>query len=196
MTTQAGSEDPAVKRGDDAGILITFRESPGAVKALLVGLFVNKLGQFIQVFLVLFLTNRGFTAVQAGAALSAYGAGSVLGLVVGGTLTDSLGVRRALRGINFLRTRANQRGGTARVNSRPSRSPLGRLGLGRDRREYFSAASAAPFRHAGFFAEQLGHHRARRDPARDHIAVLAVICKYIIVRRQCRHEAHDRRLFA
>ncbi len=95
MTTQAGSEDPAVKRGDDAGILITFRESPGAVKALLVGLFVNKLGQFIQVFLVLFLTNRGFTAVQSGAALSAYGAGSVLGLAVGGPLTDSLGVRRA-----------------------------------------------------------------------------------------------------
>ncbi len=95
MTKQAANEDPAVKRGDDAGILVTFRESPGAVKALLVGLFVNKLGQFIQVFLVLFLTNRGFTAVQAGAALSAYGAGSVLGLVVGGSLTDSLGVRRA-----------------------------------------------------------------------------------------------------
>jgi MFS family permease len=97
MTAQSAGPDPdpVAGRGDDAGILITLRESPPAVKALLAGLFVNKMGQFIQVFLVLFMTNRGFTAVQAGAALSAYGIGSVLGLVVGGALTDGLGARRA-----------------------------------------------------------------------------------------------------
>jgi MFS family permease len=83
------------KQGDDAGILVTLRESPVAVKALLAGILVNKLGAFLQVFLVLFLTHQGFSAVQAGAALSVYGAGAVTGVLIGGTLTDRLGPRRA-----------------------------------------------------------------------------------------------------
>jgi MFS family permease len=83
------------KERDDAGIWITLRESPPAVKALLAGVFVNRLGGFLQIFLVLFLTDRGFSAVQAGTALSIYGAGAVLGLVIGGALSDRLGPRRA-----------------------------------------------------------------------------------------------------
>jgi MFS family permease len=62
---------------------------------MLAGVFVNKLGAFIQVFLVLFLTHRGFTVVQAGLALSADGAGAVLGVLIGGSLSDRLGPRRA-----------------------------------------------------------------------------------------------------
>lgn len=85
----------AVKTGQDAGIWITLRESPPAVKALLAGVFVNKLGAFLQIFLVLFLTKRGYTEVQAGIALSAYGAGAVLGVLTGGALSDRLGPRRA-----------------------------------------------------------------------------------------------------
>ena len=85
----------AVKAGQDAGIWITLRESPPAVKALLAGVFVNKLGAFLQIFLVLFLTKRGYTEVQAGIALSAYGAGAVLGVLTGGALSDRLGPRRA-----------------------------------------------------------------------------------------------------
>jgi MFS family permease len=96
---EAPPGDSTVKAGGKAasaaGILVTLRESPPAVKALLAGIFINQMGQFIQIFLVLFMTTRGFTVVQAGVALSAYGAGQVLGLVVGGALSDTLGVRRA-----------------------------------------------------------------------------------------------------
>jgi MFS family permease len=78
----------------DAGILITFRESPPAVKAILVGMLVNRLGTFLTVYLVLFLTHRGFTEVQAGTALGAFGFGGVVGILVGTVLADWLGARR------------------------------------------------------------------------------------------------------
>jgi MFS family permease len=79
--------------GADAGILATWRESPPAAKALLAGIFVNRLGAFLQVFLVLFLTTRGFSPVQAGTALAVFTIGAVLGGIVGGTLTDRIGPR-------------------------------------------------------------------------------------------------------
>ncbi|HEY4572193.1 MAG TPA: MFS transporter [Kribbella sp.] len=82
---------------ESAGILVTIREAPVPVKALLVGVFVNKLGWFLQVFLVLFLTtSKGFTPVQAGTALGVYGAGSVVGLIIGGSLSDRVGPRAAV----------------------------------------------------------------------------------------------------
>lgn len=94
MTTTSG--DAGGKPGGGAGILVTIRESPLAVKAMLAGVFVNKLGAFIQVFLVLFLTRHvGFSVVQAGGALSADGAGAVLGILAGGVMSDWLGPRRA-----------------------------------------------------------------------------------------------------
>ena len=91
-----GAQGSKSGRRDDAGILITLRESPLPVKAMLLGVFVNRLGTFIQTFLVLFLTNRGISVVQAGIALSAYGAGAVLGVLVGGSISDRLGPRRAI----------------------------------------------------------------------------------------------------
>lgn len=81
---------------EDAGILVTLRAAPVAARALLAGIFVNKLGAFIQVFLVLFLTGRGFGAVAAGVALGLYGAGSVLGVLAGGMLSDRLGPRTTI----------------------------------------------------------------------------------------------------
>jgi MFS family permease len=75
------------------GVLVTWRESPRAVKAVLFGIFVNRLGGFLQVFLVLFLTHRGFSDVQAGLALGAYGAGSVVGVLFGGAISDRVGPR-------------------------------------------------------------------------------------------------------
>ena len=80
----------------EAGVLATMRATTPAVRALLAGVFVNKLGAFIQVFLVLFLTTRGFSGVQAGIALGGYGAGSVLGVLAGGALADRLGPRRTI----------------------------------------------------------------------------------------------------
>ncbi|WP_204033511.1 MFS transporter [Micromonospora qiuiae] len=77
----------------NAGILRTYAESPFAVKAVLLGVLVNKLGAFLQVFLVLFMTTRGFTDVQGGIALGVYGVGSVLGVLLGGSFTDRFGAR-------------------------------------------------------------------------------------------------------
>jgi MFS family permease len=82
---------------ESTGIWATIREAPAPVKALLVGVFVNKLGWFLQVFLVLFLTtSKGFTDVQAGTALGIYGGGSVIGLIIGGSLSDKVGPRAAV----------------------------------------------------------------------------------------------------
>lgn len=81
------------KRSDDAGILLTWRESPLAAKAMLAGVVVNRLGAFLQVFLVLFLIDRGFTPVQSGVALGLYTTGAVLGVLIGGSMTDRLGAR-------------------------------------------------------------------------------------------------------
>ncbi|TCC66148.1 MFS transporter [Kribbella pittospori] len=82
---------------ESTGIWETIRDAPVPVKALLVGVFVNKLGWFLQVFLVLFLTtSKGFTPVQAGTALGVYGGGSVIGLIIGGSLSDRVGPRAAV----------------------------------------------------------------------------------------------------
>ncbi|MEU0096414.1 MFS transporter [Kribbella sp. NPDC006257] len=82
---------------ESTGIWATIREAPAPVKALLVGVFVNKLGWFLQVFLVLFLTtSKGFSDVQAGTALGIYGGGSVIGLIIGGSLSDKVGPRAAV----------------------------------------------------------------------------------------------------
>jgi len=72
-----------------------LREAPAPVKAVLAGVLVNRLGSFFQTFLVLFLTQRGLTGVQAGVALGCYGAGSLAGVLLGGTLADRLGPRVA-----------------------------------------------------------------------------------------------------
>ena len=82
---------------ESTGVWATIKDAPLPVKALLVGVFVNKLGWFLQVFLVLFLTtSKGFTDVQAGTALGIYGAGSVVGLIIGGSLSDKVGPRAAV----------------------------------------------------------------------------------------------------
>lgn len=78
-----------------AGVWRTFADSPLAVKAVLGGIFVNRLGGFLNIFLVLFLTSQHYTDSQATVALGLYGAGSVVGLLVGGTLADRLGARNS-----------------------------------------------------------------------------------------------------
>jgi MFS family permease len=77
------------------GVLGTWRETSRQTKALLAGVFVSKLAGFIQIFLVLFLTHRGFSAGQAGLALGLYGAGAVVGTLAGGGLSDRLTARTA-----------------------------------------------------------------------------------------------------
>jgi MFS family permease len=77
------------------GIWVTFRDSPLAVKAVLGGVFVNKIGGFLNIFLVLFMTAQGYTAAQAATALGCYGAGAVFGVLAGGTMSDRLGARNS-----------------------------------------------------------------------------------------------------
>jgi MFS family permease len=77
------------------GAIATWRQTSITSKALLFGVFVNRLGAFLQIFMVLFLTHRGFTAGQAGFALGVYGAGTVLGSFAGGWLSDRLSPRAA-----------------------------------------------------------------------------------------------------
>jgi predicted MFS family arabinose efflux permease len=81
-----------------AKVLQTWRESSRTVKALVAGMFVHRLGGFLQVFVVLYLTHRGYSATEAGTALGAYGAGSILGVLTGGWLCDRFGARPTILG--------------------------------------------------------------------------------------------------
>ncbi|MGT2531132.1 MFS transporter [Streptomyces nojiriensis] len=86
-------------RTDDAeaaGVVLTWREAPLPVKAVIAGIMVNRLGGFLQVFLVLYLVAGGYPAVQAGFALAAHGAGAVAGILLGGWLVGRIGVRASI----------------------------------------------------------------------------------------------------
>jgi MFS family permease len=57
------------------------------------GTFVNRYGTFVMPFLVIYLTRQGYSAAQAGLAISAYGAGHLLASLLGGHLADRIGRR-------------------------------------------------------------------------------------------------------
>lgn len=76
-------------------VLRTLREAPLGVKAILAGVFVNRLSGFMNIFLVLFLTSRGYSPAEASLALGGYGAGALLGVFLGGSLAERLGARNA-----------------------------------------------------------------------------------------------------
>ncbi len=69
---------------------------PPAAWVLFAGTFVNRFGGFVLVFLVLYLRQRGYSAAEAGLALSAYGAGSLAASAAGGHLADRIGRRNAI----------------------------------------------------------------------------------------------------
>jgi len=89
--TPAAGDQPA----QHLGVLATWRQTPVPARALLAGVFVNRLAGFLQIFLVLFLTDKGFSPGQAGLALGVYGAGAVGGTIIGGYLSDRLSARTA-----------------------------------------------------------------------------------------------------
>lgn len=72
------------ERRQQVTIISTWRESPLAVKTLLAGVFVNRLSGFLNIFLVLYLTSKGHSAEAAALALGAYGAGAMVGVLIGG----------------------------------------------------------------------------------------------------------------
>ncbi|MEU8199125.1 MFS transporter [Microbispora amethystogenes] len=87
----------APPQGDErAGVLRTLRELPPPVLALLCGTAVNRMGSFVSLFLVLYVTGLGFRPAEAGGALTAFGLGSIAGVVAGGAATDRFGARNVI----------------------------------------------------------------------------------------------------
>jgi MFS family permease len=77
-------------------LLRALRGLPRPAIVLLTGVAVNRMGSLLQIFLVLYLTDGGFSPVQAGAVLGCYGFGSILGDFLGGTTSDRIGPRRTI----------------------------------------------------------------------------------------------------
>lgn len=72
------------------------RALPPAAWALFAGTFLNRFGQFVLVFLVLWLVSKGYSPARAGLAASLYGAGSIVAALAGGHLADRIGRRAAI----------------------------------------------------------------------------------------------------
>lgn len=73
-----------------------LRALPRSAWVIFAGMFLVKFGNFLNVFLVLFLVSKGFSAFQAGAALGLVGVGAFIGNAVGGTVADRFGRRTAI----------------------------------------------------------------------------------------------------
>lgn len=69
---------------------------------LSVVIFINRSGTMVIPFLTVYLTHKGFTLAQAGYAMAAFGAGSIVGGYIGGRLTDAFGYRWVQAGSLFL----------------------------------------------------------------------------------------------
>ena len=70
---------------------------PRAFWLVWVGTLINRTGQFVEPFLVLYLTSqRGFSPAHAGVALTIFGAGAAVSQILGGWLTDHVGRRPTL----------------------------------------------------------------------------------------------------
>jgi predicted MFS family arabinose efflux permease len=95
MSVEATDGSAAPEPTGHLGVLATWKHTPRQAKALLAGVFVSKLAGFLQIFLVLFLTHRGYSSGRAGFALGLYGAGAVIGTLAGGWLSDRLSARTA-----------------------------------------------------------------------------------------------------
>lgn len=69
---------------------------PRSLWILFAGIFVNRFGSFVTVFLILYMISRGYTLTQAGVAVSAYGIGSIAASAFGGYFADRLGRRNTI----------------------------------------------------------------------------------------------------
>jgi len=77
------------------GLWRNVRSMPPAAWVLFGGTFVNRFGSFVLIFFVIWLTEEGYSAAQAGAAVSSYGVGALAASLLGGYLADRLGRRNA-----------------------------------------------------------------------------------------------------
>lgn len=74
----------------EASLIRRLAELPRPAWVICTGMFINKLGNFFNVFLILYLTNKGYSTFFAGVALGAAGLGNFAGNAVGGTIADRL----------------------------------------------------------------------------------------------------------
>lgn len=81
---------------EHAGVLRTLREMPNPVRVLACGIALNRMGSFVVVFLVLYLTDMGYSPSQAGIVLTAFGIASIVGTFAGGSVINRLGTRQAI----------------------------------------------------------------------------------------------------
>ncbi|WP_232666511.1 MFS transporter [Pseudonocardia sp. TRM90224] len=88
MSTPPQRSDVDALRFRDA-----LRGLPARVWIISAGILVNRVGNFLPVFIVLYLTERGYSAGAAGLVLGVSGLGNVLGNTVGGFLADRIGRR-------------------------------------------------------------------------------------------------------
>jgi MFS family permease len=75
---------------------------PRGVWVLFAGSLINRLGGFVLFFLILYLTQKGYSPARAGLTLSAYGVGGVFASFIGGHLADTFGRRNTIAASMFL----------------------------------------------------------------------------------------------
>ncbi|MGC5344782.1 MDR family MFS transporter [Streptomyces sp. DT171] len=90
MTT-TGHDSPEGRKAVRPSVTQTLRGIPGPIWLVLAGMLINRLGNFLQIYLVLYLTDKGFSTSAAAVALGAYGVGSVIGVLAGGSVSDRVG---------------------------------------------------------------------------------------------------------
>jgi MFS family permease len=83
----------AAAHDDEPRFRDTVRGLPPRVWIVSLGILVNRAGNFLPVFIVLYLTTQHYSPGAAGLVLAAAGLGNVLGNTVGGHLADRLGRR-------------------------------------------------------------------------------------------------------
>jgi MFS family permease len=79
-----------------------LRALPRPVWVLFAGTFINRFGTFVMPFLAIYMTREGYSPIEAGFAVSAYGAGTTIAAMIGGHLADRIGRRHTIALSMFL----------------------------------------------------------------------------------------------
>src|SRR6266853_711511 len=77
-------------------LIASLKALPRPAWILFLGTFINKFGAFVVPFLTLHLTREGYSLGDAGLAIGAYGAGTLIASALGGHLADTIGRRRTI----------------------------------------------------------------------------------------------------
>jgi len=81
---------------DEIGVIASLRALPREAWILFLGVFLNRFGTFIIPFLSLYMKRKGFGFMDAGVAIGAYGAGTLVACFLGGYLADHIGRRKTI----------------------------------------------------------------------------------------------------